>query len=128
MNIFEKASRETLRYSCETHGNINTEDLWNISLKALDTIAKKLNKSIKESDAEESFISTAKPKDNLVGLAFEVVKHVIQVKLEEKENYENAVNRKAQKEKLLSIRADMENADLQNKTKEEIDAMIAELG
>jgi D-alanyl-D-alanine dipeptidase len=65
----------------------------------LNTIAKKLNKDLKES-SEESFITVKSKEDAIVELKFEIVKYIIKVRLEEQAKRKTAQER-AQKRALL---------------------------
>ena len=80
MEMFEKASKQKLRYKV-TSGTISTEDLWDLDLDSLDLLAKTLNKAIKDSE-EESFIKSKSTANTTLELKFEIVKHVIEVKLQ----------------------------------------------
>lgn len=124
MNIFEEATRKALRYDV-AQGNVDTEDLWVLPMPTLDTIAKKLNKAIKEV-GEESFIEMSRV-DPRISLAFKVVKHVIKVRLEEKENEKNAVIRKARKEHILSIMANKQNTQDNEKSMEDLQKELDQL-
>jgi len=117
-NLFIEASRKQLRFST-TSGQLNVEDLWDLSLTSLDTIAKGLNKQVKEA-AEESFIKTRSAANKVLELKLEIVKYVIKVKMAEAEEKANAVEKKAKKEKLLSLIAEKQDEGLKAKSIEEL--------
>lgn len=123
--LFVKASRLALRFKSNV-GSITTEDLWNLSLTQLDTIAKSLNKEIKLAE-EESFIKTKTKTDDVLETAFEVVKYIITVKLAEAEAKKLAAARKEQKAILMEAYVRAEGKELEGKSKEEIKAMIEAL-
>jgi hypothetical protein len=129
MNIFEIATRKKLRFDT-TSGQVSTEDLWDVTLSgkalSLDNIAKSLNKQLKES-AEESFVVKASAANTELQLKFDIVKHIIDVKLAEKAEREAAAEKRALKEKLLAIRERKADASLESKTLEELDAELAKL-
>lgn len=77
--IFEKASRIKLVIKA-SNGVLKVEDLWDLSLEALDAIAKSLNKQIKDG-TEESYIKAKTETNTLLQLRFDIVKHIIDVKL-----------------------------------------------
>lgn len=125
MEKFELASRKKLRFPT-TKGFLSIEDLWDLSLPSLDNIAKGVNKQLKESE-EESFITTRTTKDSDAELALDILKHVIKVKLEEKE-ITAAKAEKAQKlAHLRQLATQKAGEALSAKSLEEIQAMITEL-
>jgi len=105
-NIFELATRQKLRYP-STKGNVTTEDLWDLSLEALDTIARALNKQVKES-SEESFIKKQGTADRKLSLQLEVVVSIIETKLEEQEKRKAAAERKVKRDRLIELIAKKE--------------------
>lgn len=124
--MFEQASRLSIRFDSPSIGRVTTEDLWNLSLTELDEIAKDLNKEVKESE-EESFIIKTTQVNKAVTLKFDLVKHVIKVLLDESEKIVNEINRKAKKEKILSIMARKEDEEMQGKTHEELSEMLDDI-
>lgn len=125
MNIFEEASRKQLRFSV-ANGTINTEDLWELSLEKLDTIAKKLNKELKDMD-EESFITTRTKENTIVNLRFDVVRHIITVKLTENEKKKAAKERAEKRAQLKElIEKKVRNAQ-EEKSIDELERELAEL-
>ena len=124
-NIFEYASRNKVRFPFK--GMISVEDLWDLSLTNLDSIYKTLNKKIKQSE-EESLLSTKASIDTELEVQIAIVKHIVSVKLTEKEAAEKAFAKKAQKQKIMSIIATKENEALQNSSIDDLKKMLDELG
>jgi|694.fasta_scaffold106501_3 hypothetical protein len=121
-NIFEKASRLKVRFTLSTtksSGTISVEDLWELSLPDLDNVAKKLNKEIKDS-SEESFITSKSKADELLELKFELVKHVITVKLLEKEKKALDAQRKSELARIDELIAKKEINSLEEKSLDEL--------
>lgn len=114
--MFEKASRVKLRYSTN-RGVLSVEDLWDLSLEQLDSIAINLNKRLKESQTE-SFIKI-RTKDT-TELKFNIVKHIIDVKLQEQEERIVAAEKKAKRQKILDLMAKKQDAELESKSYEEL--------
>ena len=125
MNIFEYATREALRFPYK--GMQSVEDLWKLSVRELDSIYKTLNKQIKQSE-EESLLSTKTSVDTELEVQIAIVKHIVSVKLAEKEAAEKASAKKAQKQKIMSIIATKENEALQNSSIDDLKKMLDELG
>ena len=125
MNIFEYATREALRFPYK--GSQSAEDLWQLSVRELDSIYKTLNKQVKQSE-EESLLSTKTSVDTELEVQIAIVKHIVSVKLAEKEAAEKASAKKAQKQKIMSIIATKENEALQNSSIDDLKKMLDELG
>jgi hypothetical protein len=81
-DLFEKSSRGKLRFDTEK-GKISDEELWDLALDSLDTLAKSVNKELKES-TEESFIAKKSTTNTTLELKLEIIKYVISVRLAEK--------------------------------------------
>jgi hypothetical protein len=122
--MFEKASRSKLRFNYK--GSLTVEDLWDLSVEELDTVFKGLNAQAKAAK-EESLLVTKSKADEAAELALEIVKHIFSVKQQEAQDKKSAKDRKIQREKLLSILANKQEAELQGKTPEELQKMIDEL-
>lgn len=125
MNIFEYATREALRFPYK--GSQSVEDLWQLSVRELDSIYKTLNKQVKQSE-EESLLSTKTSVDTELEVQIAIVKHIVSVKLAEKEAAEKASAKKVQKQKIMSIIATKENEALQNSSIDDLKKMLDELG
>jgi hypothetical protein len=123
--MFEKASRMKLRYQTN-RGVISVEDLWDLSLESLDAIAISLNKKLKESQTE-SFIKTKTKDTTELELKFNIVKHIIDVKLSEAEARKNAAEKRAKKQKLMDLIAKKQDAELEGKSVDELMKELAAL-
>ena len=92
--MFEKASRQKIRFNT-ARGMLTTEQLWDLPLKELDGIAVERHKALKEMP-EVSFISSKKNTGReRLELEFEIVKHIINVKMTELAEREAAAARAA---------------------------------
>lgn len=123
--IFEYATRNKVRFPFK--GMISVEDLWDLSLTNLDSIYKTLNKQVKQSE-EESLLSTKASVDTELEVQITIVKHIVSVKLAEKEASERASAKREQKQKIMSIIATKENEALQNSSIDDLKKMLDELG
>lgn len=133
MNIFELASRKKFRFDT-SKGQVTAEDLWDLPLTSttnrpnLDDIAKDLYKQMKE-DKEVSFVKSdaAVSADfNTVKAKFDVVKHIIDVKLAEAETAKKAKETKAKNQRILELIAQKDDEALASKSREELLAMLSE--
>ena len=123
MNIFEEASRKKLRFSVPK-GTINTEDLWDLSLESLDEIAKMLNRQLKAMD-EESFITTRTKENSIVNHRFEIVVHIIKVKMEEVEKKKLAKERAEKRAQLKELIEKKMRSAQEEKSIEELEKELA---
>lgn len=131
MNIFEQASRKKIRFASD-RGELTTEQLWDLPLLSkngfdLDTVAKAVNSQLK-AVSEESFVTTTvKPQQSELELKLEILKHVIAVKVEEREKAKKAADRKVERERLLALLDQKQQAALAELSPEEIQKRLAEL-
>lgn len=124
MNIFEYAVRNKCRFPFK--GLISVEDLWDLSVTDLDSIYKTLNKQIKQSE-EESLLSVKASVDTELETQIAIIKHIVPVKLAEREARERAFAKKAQTQKLMSIIAEKEDEALRNASVDDLRKMLDEL-
>lgn len=129
--MFEKASRLRLRFSTGK-GVLTVEDLWDLPLTSaaghanLDDIARGLYKKLQE-EADISFVNKEKPKLSAEKLQFEIVKHVIEVRLAENEERAKARENSEKKQRILGLIAEKQEEVLKGKSLDELKAMVAEL-
>lgn len=123
-NIFEYATRNKVRFPYK--GSVSVEDLWDLSVTELDKVFKILNSQRKQSQ-EESLLNTKSKEDEIVDVQIAVVKHIVTVKLSEKEAREKAAENKAKKQKIMAIMAARDEKALENASDEDLQKMLAEL-
>ena len=124
MNIFEYATRHGLRFPHK--GSQSVEELWRLPLDELDTIYKTLNKQVKQSE-EESLLNVKASVDKMLEIKIAIVKHIVSVKLEEAENAKKIADKKAKKQRLMSLIATKQDEALQNSSIEDLQKMLNEL-
>jgi len=124
VNIFEVATRNGLRFQFK--GMISVEDLWNLSPRDLDSIYKTLNSQLKQVN-EESLLQVKTQQDQELDTKIEIVKYIFQVKQEEENLRLKAKEQKEKKQKIMEILANKQDESLQNKSVEELQAMLNEL-
>lgn len=123
--MFEVAVRNKFRFPFK--GVISVEDLWDLSVQQLDGIFKML-KSQEKKAQEESLLDTRTPEDEVLKTKIDIIRHIVTVKLDEAKQAERAKENRDQKQKILGILAEKQDADLRNKTPEELQAMLNQLG
>ena len=128
--MFEKATREKFRFD-SPQGTLNVEDLWDLPLTSerpnranLNDIAKILNKTLKAKNDEESFVEPKRATDTVTPAMFEIVKHIINVKLAESEARRKSREAKDQKDKIMAIMAKKKDESLEAASLEELQAML----
>lgn len=121
MNIFEIAVRMKYRFTYK--GQLSVEDLWDLSLEALDTIFKNLNKEIKAS-AEESLLNTKTKQTEETENKIEIIKYIVTTKQAEAKARLDAKAKREKLAKLYELKERAENKTLENMSVAEIDNMI----
>lgn len=129
-NIFEQASRKALRFE-STKGLQTVEDLWNLPLdsargSSLNSIAKAVNKVIKESE-EETFVGTKSNALTEENLKLDILKHIIKVRQEENEKAVTASKIKKERERILEMIAVKKDQALAESSVEELEAKLKAL-
>ena len=122
--MFVTATRNKFRFPFR--GQISVEDLWDMSVENLDSVYKTLNSQVKKAK-EESLLNTKSREDEIIEMQIEIVKYIVSVKQDESAKKVAAKEKKARKQKILEVLAAKEDADLQNKSSEELQAMLADL-
>lgn len=122
--MFEIAIRNKMRFPYK--GQISVEDLWDLSVDALDTVFKTLNSKVKASQ-EESLLQTRTKEDEELSIQIAIVKHIVAVKLAEADAAKKARENKEQRQKILSILADKQEDALKNKSVEELQQMLQDM-
>lgn len=125
VNMFEVATRSKMRFPYK--GQISVEDMWDLSLPALDSVFKALNSQMKQVK-EESLLSTKSKADETLELQIEIVKYIVSVKLAEKEAREKAAEKSVQRQKIMEIMAKKQDESLESASMEDLQKMLAELG
>lgn len=107
------------RYRFDTQiGQLSTEEVCQLSLTQLNTLAKSLNKQVKELE-EEDFINNLQSNHHLAN-KFEIVKFVIQHKLDLRQKAEDEEAKESRKRKILEILAEKEDSTLTEMSKEDL--------
>lgn len=125
-NLFEAASKTKLRFS-SNKGMITSEDLWDLSLADLDEIARETYKRVRDDMDHVSFVRPASKVDSTDLLRLDILKRVIEVKMEERDAAEKTVLQNAKKQRILNIMAEKEDENLKGASLEDLRQMLAEL-
>ncbi len=130
-NMFEYAARNKLRFA-SVRGELSVEQLWDVPLRSkdefnLNAVAKDANNRLKNA-TEESFVETTRTALHIkLEFGLEIVKHIIEVKLNEENAAKKRVDNKVEKERLLAILAEKQAGKLsalsENELKKRIEAL-----
>ncbi len=121
-NIFIEASKKKYRF--DFRGMIFVEDLWDLGLEDLNTIFKNLSAQLKAQKSEESLLETAKNEcvetlENKIA----IIKYIADVKKDEIQKRQNAKAAHDRYNKIMEIIEEKSNAELQDKSLDELKAM-----
>lgn len=120
--MYKEALQKKLRFKTNK-GMISTEDLFDLSLQNLNTLAIMLDKKISEAP-KKSFIEELPAEENDDELRFSIVKDVINIKLKARKDNIDKAQADAQKKRILEILAKRNDEELEKKSTEELRAML----
>lgn len=129
-NLIELAVRQKLRFT-SNRGELTVEQLFDLPLLAkssfdLQAVATNCSKDLKEL-GETDFVNVGSPTTAIAELKLDVVKYVIACKREEAQEKNTASERAAKRKEILAILDRKKSTDLENKSPEELQAMLAAL-
>ncbi len=122
--MFEVATRSKMRFPFR--GSVSIEDLWDLNVENLDSVFKTLNSQVKQSK-EESLLNTRTKEDEVLEMQIAIVKYIVSVKLEEADARLKAKEKRERKQKIMGILSTKQEEELQGKSAEELQKMLAEL-
>jgi len=122
--LFEIATRKKYRFPYK--GLVSVEDLWDLSVQALDQIFKHLNKELKEK-GEESLLKSKTDEETDLDNAINIVKYIVSVKEEERLGLLEQRKRAAKKQKIMEIMAEKQDKALTEMSMEDLQKMLDEL-
>lgn len=125
--MFEKATKQKLRFDSPM-GHLSVEDVWDLPLQhrsrfSLDVLARTINRELKEQE-EESFVSKPTQASETLKLKFDIVKHIIDVRLAEVDAKEKAQKDKQRRETVLAVIERKENQQLEDMPLEELKKLV----
>ncbi len=120
MDYFEKASKLRLRLEVPNRGgNASVEDLWDMKVEELDTLYQGLKLEFKDTKAG-SLLKKKSVGDKVIELRMDVVKHIVEVKLEEAEASQSKEQKAKDKQKLMAIISMKEDDELKSESIKEL--------
>ena len=123
--MYKQASRMKLRFQT-SKGNLSVEQLWDLSLTDLASAIKSVNSVIKESEKEDElfFLNTEEQPDSIAQTQFNILKDIYVTKSSEIEDRKTEREVKAYNQKIIEIIARKQDQDLENKSLEELQALL----
>jgi microsomal dipeptidase-like Zn-dependent dipeptidase len=120
-NLFETAARTKMRFPFK--GMVSVEDLWDLPVENLDAVFQHLNAQAKRAN-EDSLLNEKTQADETLETQIAIIKHIVTVKQAEETARKQAKAKRDQKQKILAAMAEKQDADLQNKSLDELKAML----
>lgn len=114
------------KYRFPYKGLITTEDLWDLTPTALDSVFKELNAKLKRT-GEESLLQTEDKETAVLKRQIEIIKYILNTKLEEGKKREQAAANAAKRQHIMDILASKEDQALQNMSADDLRKMLTEL-
>lgn len=124
--MFETATRNKYRFPY-VKGLVTVEDLWDLSVENLDVIFKELNARVK-TQKEESLLNTVtkSKKETELENKIEIVKHIVSVKLAEREKNAKEKERREYKQKIMQLIEEKKDKALGDLSIEQLEALLKE--
>lgn len=122
MENYKLASQQKLRFQT-SKGPLSAEQLWDLSLDELDTLAVSLQEQ-HENSGKKSFLNPKSEKDKTAKLKFDIVLDVLNTKQEEAQALTKAKEIKAHNDKIYALIAKSDDKELEGKTRKQLVAML----
>lgn len=122
MENFKQASKDKVRFQT-LKGSLSTEQLWDLSITDLDSLAVSLDIAHQES-GKKSFVRKTSAKDKKLKLMFDIALEVLNTKVEEQQAAQEKAEAKEHNNKILAIIADKQDESLKGKTVKQLEAML----
>jgi len=120
--MYKQASKIRLRIDTNK-GNLTIEQLWDLSLTELDTLAVSLEQAYKASKGK-SFLAKKTTKDRVIKLQFDITLDVLATKMEEAEVRATAAEKKEHNQNILGLIKKKKESELENLTIEELESQL----
>lgn len=124
-DIWLEALQKGLRF--EFKGLISTEDLFDLDMSSLDVIYQKLSKELREISGDSLLDNEKADEIAWVQLKLDVVKHVFDIKKAEAEALRQKIANIEEKQRIMHIINEKENAELANLSIDELKEKLNDL-
>jgi len=122
MSNFKEATKQKLRIQTNK-GLLSTEQLWDLSLTELDTLAVSLQEE-HEKSGKKSFLTKTSAKDKTAKLRFDVVLEVLNTKSTEAEAIAEAKEIKDHNAKIFALIAEKQDESLRGKSIKQLESLL----
>lgn len=122
MENFKLASKQKLRFQTNK-GLLSTEQLWDLSLEDLDSLAVSLEVAHKES-GKKSFLVKTTEKDKTTKLRFDVVLEILNTKAEEAQAISEQAEIREHNKKIIALISEKQDESLKGKSIKQLEAML----
>lgn len=122
MSNFKEAVKIKLRVMTPV-GMLSVEELWDLPLSQLDTIAVDLENKYKES-GKKSFLVSKSRKDKDIKLAFDIVLEILEDKVEQRDIAIKASTVKEHNQKILGKIQEAKDRELDGLSPEELEKLL----
>lgn len=122
MDNFKQAVKQKLRVSTNK-GLLSVEQLWDLSISDLDTLAVSLEEAYNNSKGK-SFLAKKTTKDKDIKLQFDIVLDILETKVAEQEAISEAKEIKEHNQKILKLIEDKKEEDMKGMSVKQLTAML----
>lgn len=116
--MFENGLKRKFRFKTD-RGLVTMENLYDLNLRALNAIAKSLNKELKQ-DEEEDFLEENSKEFSETKMKFDIVLYILNSKKDEKKKKDQEQKKKLEKDKLLTLLEKKQDEKLETLSEEEL--------
>jgi len=120
--MYKEALQRKLRF-LTAKGSLTLEQLFDLSITSLDTLAVALNDEYEQSTTK-SFLVKRNDADRTVKLKLDIVLDILNSKVDEAEAIANKKRDKEHNEKIMALIAEKQDGELRGKSIEELSAML----
>ncbi len=120
--MYKEAAKQKLRFQT-SKGVLSVEQLWELPVTELDTLAVSLESEFKDS-GKKSFLVAKSVKDKTTKLRFDITLDILTTKVEEAEALKNAAEIKLHNQEILGFIAEKQKDTLKGKSVKELEKML----
>lgn len=122
MENYKSAAQQKLRFQTPK-GLLTVEQLWDLSLRELDTLAVSLETEHQQS-GRKSFLAKTSAKDKTAKLRFDIVLDVLNTKVEESQAAQEAAEARDHNKKIINLISEKQEEALKEKSVKELERML----
>jgi hypothetical protein len=120
--MYKQAAQQKLRFAT-SRGSLSVEQLFDLPISELDTLAVALDESYKNSKGK-SFVEKRTSKDKTIKLQFDIVLDVLNTKVDERDTLKDAAAIKQHNNKIIELIASKKDKEMEGLSIKELEAML----